>query len=192
LLRETNSKQALEENAMKKILSLAGLVGIAIAAGTIHSQAARQTVAMSAAVGGICSISAPTANNGFGTGGNTLIATATGGKADAKTASMTLPYNCNTTNVSLQLTSDKQGITKNVSPPAGQTNKIHYTAKIFVNSSPIMATLNTASASTTTPAIHNEPTGNLNVEVNIPVGTLTLVPGSDYADSLFIDVLPNP
>jgi hypothetical protein len=63
---------------------------------------------------------------------------------------------------------------------------------MFVNQGPVLATLNTANASSTNEVINSTPAGDLTIEVTIPAGTTTLVPGSDYVDSLFIDVDPNP
>lgn len=180
---------------MKKLFIITSIVIPALASGTTQLHAARHTVSMTASVGGVCSIGAPTANTGFGTAGATLVATASGGKADAKTATLTLPYTCTSTNVSLQLTSANQGLTKTVSSvPNGQTNKMHYTAKVNVGSSAFLATLNTASATTAGPVIHSVSSGDLNLQVDIASGQAsanTLVPG-DYSDSLYVDVLPNP
>jgi hypothetical protein len=177
-----------------KIISVASAF-IAIMALGSHAQAARHTVAMTASVGGVCTISPPSAANGFTTSaGTALLATATNGLAVAKVANLTLPYNCSSTNVSLQLTSANQGITKNGggSAPPGQTTKIHYSAKFFIGSGVELANFNTSSASSTAAVVvPGIPAGNLNVEINIPAGTALLMPG-DYSDSFHIDVLPNP
>jgi opacity protein-like surface antigen len=175
-----------------KIVSFAFTAAASLAL-MASAHAARHTIAMTASVGGVCTIGAPTAANGFSANGTSLVATASNGFAVAKLANLTLPYNCSSTNVSVQLTSASQGITKTGggTVPSGQTNKIHYSAKFFIDSGLTLATLNTSTASSTSPVIQPIPAGNLGIEVNIPVGTTLLMPG-DYSDSLHIDVLPNP
>lgn len=181
---------------MKEILIFASILVPAITIGMTQLQAARHSISMSANVGGVCTIGTPTALNGF-TSGTSLIATATGGKADAKTASITLPYSCSSSGVSVQLTSANQGITKPITGPlpGGQTNKIHYVARFNIGSGMVLGTLNTASV-TVIPAVNlvDNPSGDLHLDVEITSGIPspnTLIAGN-YADSLHVDIGPNP
>jgi hypothetical protein len=182
---------------VKKIFIFASILVPGIIAGITQLQAARHTIAMAANIGGVCTIGAPTANNGFGSGGTSMTATATDGKVNAKSANMTLPFSCSSTGVSIQLTSANQGITMPItaSLPSGQINKIHYIAKFNVGSSANLATLNTANASATAAVIQaGVPSGDIHLDVDIASGASssnTLIAGN-YADSLHVDVLPNP
>jgi hypothetical protein len=173
------------------IFMRSGLVILALVAGNNHLSAATFSVGMSATVAGVCSLGPVNAVNGFAnTAGTSYIATTANGLAVAKTANLNLPYNCSSTGVAFTLTSANTGITKPGTPPTGQTNKIHYTAKI-IEGSFIRVTLNTASNSTQS-AIVAVPSSTLTLEIANPAGTTLLVPGNDYTDTLSLAVDPNP
>jgi hypothetical protein len=167
------------------------LVILALVAGNDHLSAATHSVSMTASVAGVCAIGPVNGANGFvNSSGTSLVATSSSGLAVAKTANLNLPYNCSSTGVAFKLTSTNTGITKPGTPPSGQTNKIHYTAKVFEGSL-LRLTLNTASSSQVTVTNPN-PSSSLILEIAIPAGTTLLVPGTDYTDTLALDVDANP
>lgn len=160
------------------------------------SWAVQHNISMTAQVGGVCSLGTPNSLNNFTSGGAAFSVATSGGKATAKTASLRLPYTCNSTGVSFNLSSDRQGITKTISSvPGGQTNKIHYTARTITSSGLVMSNIDTVTSGVGTTGIHTEPVGEIILEVAVlsqPSGSTTLVPGNDYSDVLHLDVNPNP
>ena len=159
------------------------------------SLAVQHNITMTAQVQGVCSLSPPNSLSGFTSGTAFSVLTATG-KAIAKTGTLRLPYVCNSTGVSFRLSSDRQGITKQISQvPSGQTNKIHYTARTITPGGAVMSSLDTLSSSTGNLAVITEPSGEVVLEVAVsaqPNGSINLVPGNDYTDFLHLDIEPNP
>ena len=178
---------------MKKIMLLLGCAISGLGVGTEAANAARHSIGMSANIPGFCSIGPVNSANGFTSGlGTALVATAVNGLAVYKLANLTLPYNCSSSGVSFKLTSTNVGITKPGIAPSGQTNKIYYTARITEGSLQRLS-LNTATC--TVPVVFNNtssPVSSLTLDIEITPGTLLLVPGSDYADTLHLDVDANP
>ena len=177
---------------MKKVFLVFGVAGIALAASTAENHAARHSIGMTANVAGICSLGPVNSANGFtSSAGTALVAPTNNGLASFKLANLNLPYNCSSAGVAFKLTSANTGITKPGTPPSGQTNKIHYTAKIIEGSAQRLL-LNTATTSTPVSFNHSAPVSSLTLEIEIAAGTTLLVPGTDYADTLHLDVDPNP
>lgn len=176
---------------MKKILlSLSAMFVV-----MTPSWAVQHNINMTAQVAGVCSLGAPNSLSNFTSATAFSVATLSG-KAIAKTATLRLPYVCNSTGVSFTLSSDRQGITKTINPvPNGQTNKINYTARTLTTGGAVMSSLNTVSSTTGNVFVHDQPTGEIVLEVAVldqPSGLTNIVPGNDYTDILHLDVNPNP
>lgn len=177
---------------MIKVFIRSGLVFLALVAGNNYLSAATHSVSMTASVAGICTLGPVNAANGFvTTAGTSFLAPVVNGFAGAKTANLNLPYSCSSTGVAFKLTSANTGITKPGTPPSGQTNKIHYTAKV-IEGSLTRLTLNTTTNATQGPIILATPASSLTLEIATVVGTTLLVAGNDYSDNLTLDVDANP
>lgn len=170
-----------------------GIASAAILSGNLEVNAVSHAVGMSASIDGVCSIGPVNSANGFtSSAGTALVATAgTNGFAASKVANLTLPYNCSSTGVTFKLTSDNKGITKPGTVPNGQTNKIHYTARIIEGSVERLA-INTSTYTAPVTFNHLTSVSSLTLEIQITPGTALLVPGSDYADTLHLDIDANP
>jgi hypothetical protein len=197
LYNETNSKYALEENAMKKILSLAGITGLAIAAISTQVIAVTHTVGLSATVSPSCTVATPPSPSGTGFSGVTATnssyaATITNSVAVASSGTLEFPaVSCNGGNIKVTLNPMGTALVSANSPGTNQTNRIDYTALAKVNNLQTVTSINTSVNLNIASGNSGETSGSIQLILSIlptPTGK-TLVTGN-YAGTLKIDFDP--
>jgi hypothetical protein len=197
LYNETNSKYALEENAMKKILALAGITGLAIAAISTQVIAVTHTVGLSATVTPSCTVATPPTPSGTGFSGVTATnssyaATITNAAAVASTGTLNFPaVSCNGGNIKVTLNPMGTALVSTNSPGTNQTNRIDYTAQAKIINLQQVAMRNTSENLNVDSGNSGETSGSIQLILSIlPTAAGTTLVAGNYVGTLKIDFDP--
>ena len=182
---------------MKKVLIIAGIAGLAIAAISTQVIAVTHTVSLSATVPTSCTVSTPPTAAGTGFSSYTAInsnfaATITGAVAVASNGTLTFPaVSCNGGNIKVTLNPMGTALVSGGSPGANQTNRIDYTAEAKLNGLSQIALLNTTSTTNAVSGNSGTTTGSIDLKISILATTsgTTLVSGN-YVGTLKMDFDP--
>jgi hypothetical protein len=182
---------------MKKILALAGITGLAIAAISTQVIAVTHTVGLSATVTASCTVTTPPTASGTGFSGLTATnssyaATITNGVAVATNGTLLFPaVSCNGGNIKVTLNPMGTALVSTNNPGSNQTNRIDYTAEAKLNNLQQITMLNTATSTNIVSGNSGATSGEIHLKLSIlPTASGTTLVAGNYVGTLKIDFDP--
>jgi hypothetical protein len=182
---------------MKKILALASISGLAIAAISTQVMAVTHTVGLSATVTASCTVTTPPIVTGTGFSGVTATnssyaATITNAAAVASSGTLVFPaVSCNGGNIKVTLNPMGTAIVSTNSPGTNQVNRIDYTAEAKINNLQQVAKINTSVSTNIASGNSGETSGSIYLILStLATATGKTLVAGNYVGTLKIDFDP--